>query len=444
MSAFARAARLMSGASLALALLAFGATARSSSTSSTSAAPCSRPIRSSSNGSARHVLVGYRAPSDLAGADRAPRHRGPVPQRAQRRGPIRRCDPAADRRAAGDPPPQGLAPLWIATDQEGGAVSRLSPPLTRMPPIADIVALHRDHAERLLAIRQYAARQGRELAGLGVNLNFAPVVDLNHGVAQSGGPPHAHLDARDLGGSRGRHRGRRALLRDAEADRRALHAEALSRSRTRLRRHPQGHGGARHARAGARGVRLASIPATDGGRCGLHDARAMRGSPRSTAIGRPRSPMRWSRGCCASTWKHDGILVTDDFSMGAVTLEPRGRGGGADRGAQCRRRPDSGQLRSGSVLLRDVRPAGGRARRAAYAPTCWSAAQRGCAGPRCRLSRHQLRIFAVKSRIDRPATILNKALKSLLLRHCPGYSSDRLAGGGRGAGRLMFCVCCAP
>ena len=77
---------------------------------------------------------------------------------------------------------QGLAPLWIATDQEGGAVSRMSPPLSRMPTLADIVTLHRDHAERLLAIRQYAARQGRELASLGVNLNFAPVVDLNHGI----------------------------------------------------------------------------------------------------------------------------------------------------------------------------------------------------------------------------------------------------------------------
>jgi len=77
---------------------------------------------------------------------------------------------------------QKLDPLWIATDQEGGAVSRASPPLSRMPALAEIVALHRDRAERQLAVAQYAARQGRELASLGVNLNFAPVVDLNHGV----------------------------------------------------------------------------------------------------------------------------------------------------------------------------------------------------------------------------------------------------------------------
>lgn len=31
---------------------------------------------------------------------------------------------------------QNLPPLWIATDQEGGVVSRLSPPLTQLPPLA--------------------------------------------------------------------------------------------------------------------------------------------------------------------------------------------------------------------------------------------------------------------------------------------------------------------
>jgi beta-N-acetylhexosaminidase len=35
---------------------------------------------------------------------------------------------------------QNLSPLWIATDQEGGIVSRLSPPLTKLPPISQIVA----------------------------------------------------------------------------------------------------------------------------------------------------------------------------------------------------------------------------------------------------------------------------------------------------------------
>ena len=77
---------------------------------------------------------------------------------------------------------QGLLPLWIATDQEGGVVSRLSPPLTRLPPLSEIVERHTDAVQREQAVRQFGATQGRELADLGINLNFAPVVDLDHQV----------------------------------------------------------------------------------------------------------------------------------------------------------------------------------------------------------------------------------------------------------------------
>jgi beta-N-acetylhexosaminidase len=77
---------------------------------------------------------------------------------------------------------QGLPPLWIAADQEGGAVSRLSPPLMRLPPLSTVLAEHARAEPRIAAVRQYAATQGRELADLGVNVNLAPVVDLNRGI----------------------------------------------------------------------------------------------------------------------------------------------------------------------------------------------------------------------------------------------------------------------
>ncbi len=35
------------------------------------------------------------------------------------------------------------------------------------------------------------------------------------------------------------------------------------------------------------------------------------------------------KGLLRDTWKHDGILVTDDFSMGAVTFSREGVAGGA-------------------------------------------------------------------------------------------------------------------
>jgi beta-N-acetylhexosaminidase len=79
-----------------------------------------------------------------------------------------------------------LPPLWIAADQEGGDVSRLSPPLPRPPRIADILARHPDRADGIAAVRQSAREQGRALADLGINLNFAPVVDLDRGLVNPG------------------------------------------------------------------------------------------------------------------------------------------------------------------------------------------------------------------------------------------------------------------
>ena len=53
---------------------------------------------------------------------------------------------------------------------------------------------------------------------------------------------------------------------------------------------------------------------------------------RLTAIDRDR-PASFShavvKGLLRDGWKHDGILVTDDFSMGAVTLSREGAAGGA-------------------------------------------------------------------------------------------------------------------
>jgi beta-N-acetylhexosaminidase len=72
----------------------------------------------------------------------------------------------------------GLRPLIVATDQEGGIVSHLSPPLERMPPLSSVID-NSDTQEALLANAQaYGERQGRSLAVLGVSVNFSPVVDL--------------------------------------------------------------------------------------------------------------------------------------------------------------------------------------------------------------------------------------------------------------------------
>jgi beta-N-acetylhexosaminidase len=73
---------------------------------------------------------------------------------------------------------QGLPPLLVAADQEGGYVSRLSPPLKRQPALATLVDKNKSDAELETAVRKYAETQARELERIGVTMNFGPVVDL--------------------------------------------------------------------------------------------------------------------------------------------------------------------------------------------------------------------------------------------------------------------------
>jgi beta-N-acetylhexosaminidase len=68
-----------------------------------------------------------------------------------------------------------IAPL-IAVDQEGGPVSRLRPPLLAALPGHMALGATRDAA----LAREAASVQARELLRLGLNTNFAPVLDLAH------------------------------------------------------------------------------------------------------------------------------------------------------------------------------------------------------------------------------------------------------------------------
>lgn len=68
--------------------------------------------------------------------------------------------------------------LWVATDQEGGGVARLSPPLPRQRALGRLLHDDMSHGERTGRVRDYALKEAGGLAAIGVNLNFAPVVDL--------------------------------------------------------------------------------------------------------------------------------------------------------------------------------------------------------------------------------------------------------------------------
>jgi len=69
----------------------------------------------------------------------------------------------------------GIAPLWISIDQEGGMVARITEGVALMPGQMAIAAAGRsDWAYEAGAI------SGRELRALGINLNYAPDLDVNN------------------------------------------------------------------------------------------------------------------------------------------------------------------------------------------------------------------------------------------------------------------------
>jgi beta-N-acetylhexosaminidase len=67
-------------------------------------------------------------------------------------------------------------PLFIAIDQEGGRVSRLKERFGFPPTVSEQYLGKRNDPE---VTKRYAEQAAKTLAGLGINVNFAPVVDLD-------------------------------------------------------------------------------------------------------------------------------------------------------------------------------------------------------------------------------------------------------------------------
>jgi beta-N-acetylhexosaminidase len=218
---------------------------------------------------------------------------------------------------------QGLLPLWIATDQEGGVVSKLSPPLTRLPALAEIVKQHADAVQRQQAVRQFGLTQGRELASVGVNLNFAPVVDLNHEV-KNPNDRYTRIS-------------QRAISHDPAvvAQVAAWYCAALEESGVRCTlKHFPGLGRVfedTHAKRGNLTTSLAELTNTDWvpfrALMGHTKAFTMLAHVQLTDVDSER-PASISApviaGMLRGEWKYDGVLITDDFSMGAIYASSAG------------------------------------------------------------------------------------------------------------------------
>ena len=87
-------------------------------------------------------------------------------------------------------------PLLVAVDQEGGRVQRFREGFTRLPPLRDIgrrFTVRR--AEGLALARQLGWLMAAELRARGVDLSFAPCVDIDYGLSRVIGDRALHSDA---------------------------------------------------------------------------------------------------------------------------------------------------------------------------------------------------------------------------------------------------------
>ena len=212
---------------------------------------------------------------------------------------------------------QQLPPLWVATDQEGGIVSRLSPPLTQLPPLAEVVSQASSPEDQHQEVQDYGNTHGRELAAVGINLNFAPVVDLNKGIVSV-------KDRLSL------------IYQRAISDDKAVVAEVAEDYCTALLRegvyctlkHFPGLGrldADTHLTSAHLDTPMAELEQDDW----VPFQQVMKSSNAVTMLGHPiltdvdpEHPVSFSdavvNGILRQKWQHDGILITDDFSMGAV------------------------------------------------------------------------------------------------------------------------------
>jgi beta-N-acetylhexosaminidase len=87
--------------------------------------------------------------------------------------------------------------LLVCIDQEGGRVQRLRTGFTRLPPLRALGRLHREDSQKALDL---AYRHGRvmatEMLAWGIDLSFAPVLDLDRGSEVIG--DRAFSDAPDV------------------------------------------------------------------------------------------------------------------------------------------------------------------------------------------------------------------------------------------------------
>lgn len=120
-------------------------------------------------------------------------------------------------------------PLLVAVDQEGGRVQRFREGFTQLPPVRDLGRIHDQDPQRARRLaRSTGWVMAAELRAVGVDLSFAPVLDLDHGVS-------------GVIGDRAFHRTHDAVAELAHAYASGMHEAGMAATG----KHFPGHGGVR-------------------------------------------------------------------------------------------------------------------------------------------------------------------------------------------------------
>ena len=86
-------------------------------------------------------------------------------------------------------------PLLVAVDQEGGRVQRFRTGFTRLPPLRDIGRRYAANRPAGVAVaRELGWLMAAELRAVGIDMSFAPCVDLDYGVSSVIGDRAFHRD----------------------------------------------------------------------------------------------------------------------------------------------------------------------------------------------------------------------------------------------------------
>jgi beta-N-acetylhexosaminidase len=90
--------------------------------------------------------------------------------------------------------------LLVAVDQEGGRVQRFQEGFTRLPPMREIGRrFTASRADGLALARQLGWLMAAELRAVGIDLSFAPCVDIDYGVSRAIGDRALHGEAAAVG-----------------------------------------------------------------------------------------------------------------------------------------------------------------------------------------------------------------------------------------------------